>query len=128
MATIGRLLTIVVIVLAAALIISLVYGQFVNSEYSYNSNVKYSFEKSPVSYDYSCQQNDYQLLFTIKNAGNKTVTDFSASISNPLCVGALPAIASQFNSSQTLTFFAQTTSENGTLTLSGNNTYVNIMF
>jgi hypothetical protein len=97
-------------------------------ENSYNNQIQYSFVRYPVSFDYSCQTNDYQIQFIIRNVGAKSVQGLEFSITNPLCVGALPFIPNQLNSSSALNFFVQTTAPNGTMTLSGNNTYVQIKF
>jgi hypothetical protein len=128
MLSFSRVLTIAVIVLAIIALSAFAYATYLTSIYSYNSAIQYSFTKSPSSYDYSCDVNDTQIFFTIKNSGTKNIVGLSLSITNPLCVGSLPVEPSVFNASSSLNFFAQSTSVNGTLTLSGNNTYVPINF
>jgi hypothetical protein len=124
----SRILTLFVICLGIVTVGALVYTQFFSIRDSYNPEIVYSFTKSPVTYDYSCEVNEYQVQFVIKNTGPKNVDDLSVSITNPDCEGSLPVFPSAFNSSSTLNFAAQTTAENGTLTVSGNNTFVQIMF
>jgi hypothetical protein len=104
------------------------YNQLIVSRNSYNSEIQYSVSRSPVVYDYSCDEYDYQIHFVIMNSGVKNVLDFSASITNPLCVGGNPILLRTLNASSTLSFYAQSTNPNGTLTISGNNTFVQIKF
>lgn len=124
MVTVSRVLTIAVIVLGVTALFSITYSQILTNQNSYNREISVSFSKSPVTYDYSCETNDYQIYFVLKNLGTKVVTGLSISITNPLCVESTPALRTTFNDSSTLSFYAQTTTENGTLTISGNNTYV----
>jgi hypothetical protein len=121
-------LTILVIVLAAIAVSVLGYGQLLASRNSYNSEVRYSFVRSPVTYDFSCGENDYQIHFVIANTGQKTITNFSASITSPLCVGGIPILPETLNASSTISIYAQSTNANGILTISGNNTFVQVKF
>ena len=95
---------------------------------SYNSKIEVSFSKSPVVYDYSCRANDYEIYFVVSNVGPKKVVDLTFSITNPLCVGSIPALPKTLNASSTMSFYAQTTTENGILTISGNNTFMQVNF
>lgn len=128
MISLSKILTIAVIVLAIAAVASLAYIQYAAMKNSYNAKIQVSFVKSPVAYDYSCNTNDYQIYFMIDNTGSKNVADLSVSISNPLCVGAIPSLPKILNVSSTLSFYAQSSAENGTLIISGNNTFVEIKF
>ena len=124
---ISRFLTVLVIVLAVLSVSAVLYSQYFASA-SYNSSIKYAFEKSPLAYDYSCDQNDQQIYFVIKNEGPKLVSDLSFSLSNPLCKGSLPLLPKTLNASSTLDFYAQSATQNGTLTISGNNTFIMVSF
>ncbi len=128
MVTISRILTIAVIVLGVVALVSITYSQILASQNSYSREIQVSFSKSSVAYDYSCGATDYQIYFVLKNLGTKVVTGLSISITNPLCVGSIPTLPKTFNASSTLSFYAETTTENGTLTILGNNTYVVINF
>jgi hypothetical protein len=124
----SRILTIAVVVLGIVTAGAVIYSQYYAAQASYNSEITYSFAKSPESYDYSCDVEEYQIFFTIKNVGQKNVVDLSASITDPDCVGGTPDLPGSLNASSMISFFAQTTSVNGTLTFSGNNTFVAIKF
>ncbi|SRR5579875_2814225 len=125
----SRILTIAVVVLAIVAISGLAYNQYVTLRDSYNSEIKVSYFKSQPAYDYSCGSPDYQIYFTIANTGEKKVVDLSISLSNPLCVGSLPtSLPTALNASSTVSFVAQSTSANGTLTISGNNTFLQVKF
>ena len=128
MVTISRVLTVAVIVFGAAALISITYTQILASQNSYNREIHVSFSKSPAAYDYSCETNDYQIYFVLKNLGTKVITGLSISITNPLCVGSIPELPTTLTASSNMSFEAETTTENGTLTISGNNTYVLINF
>lgn len=122
------MLSIAVIVLAISAVSAIAYTQFQASRDNYNSKIQYSFIKTPVAYDYSCDENDYQIYFVIDNIGSKNVIDLSVSITNPLCEDAVPPLPASLNASSSLSFYVQSTQQNGTLTLSGNNTFVQISF
>jgi hypothetical protein len=128
MVTISRALTVAVIVVGVAALVSITYSLILAGQNSYNNDIHVSFSKSPATYDYSCGTNDYQIYFVLKNLGTKVVTGLSISITSPLCVGSVPSLPTTLDASSSLSFEAETTSENGTLTISGNNTYVLINF
>ncbi|MHB1907908.1 MAG: hypothetical protein ACYCQJ_03430 [Nitrososphaerales archaeon] len=121
-------MTVLVILLAVSSVSAVLYSQYFAASKSYNSSIKYTFEKSPLAYDYSCDQNDQQIYFMIKNVGSKLVSGLAFSLSSPLCKGALPLLPNVLNASSTLDFYAQSATQNGTLTISGNNTFVVISF
>ena len=60
---------------------------------SYNSEISYQITKLPVAYDYSCGANDTGINVILTNKGMKAVTDFTVSVSNPVCAGAVPQFA-----------------------------------
>ena len=124
----SKILTITVFVLALITVSVVSYNQFQASRNSYNSEIKYSFSRFPLAYDYSCSENDYQIHFAITNTGDKNITNFSVSVTNPLCVGGNPLLPSMLKALSTVSFYVQSTNPNGTLTLSGNNTLVQIKF
>ena len=128
MVTTSRILTVTVVVLAIVTVSALAYSQFLTNENSYNSKILVSLIKSPPVYDYSCSESDYQIYFVIRNIGLKNVVGLSISITNGLCVGAIPPLPDTLNSSSTMSFEAQTTTANGTLTIAGNNTFVQVKF
>lgn len=125
---VSKILTFAVVILALLAIIAVAYSQILVEKNSYNADIQVSVVKSPVVYDYSCDENDYQIHFVIDNIGSENVRDLSISITNPICVGAVPSLPQTLNSSSTLSFYAQSTRSNGTLTISGNNTFVQIKF
>lgn len=124
----SEILSIAVIILVAITVSVLSYNLVRASENSYNPEIKYSFSRSALIYDFSCSENDYQVHFTISNTGEKNVEQLSATVTNPLCVGGNPILPSSLNASSTLDFYVQTTTANGTLTISGNNTLVRVIF
>jgi hypothetical protein len=124
----SKVLSILVVVLAVLAVSVIAYTQILLVRNSYNSKIEVSFSKSPVAYDYSCSSNDYQISFVIKNTGSKSVVGLSVSITNPDCNGGVPSLPPILNASSTISFDAQTTTENGTLSISGNNTFVQIRF
>lgn len=128
MISLSKILSILVVVLAVAAISVVAYTQLIAIKNSYNTKIDVSFTKSPVAYDYSCGSNDYQIYFVIDNTGSKSVVGLSVSITNPDCDGGVPSLPQILNASSTISFDAQTTTENGTLIISGNNTFVQIKF
>ena len=116
------------VVLAAVAVSVVSYNQVLTSRNSYNSEIRYTFTRSPVTYDFSCDENDYQINFVITNAGEKNVMNLSASITDPLCVGGIPILPQTLNASSTISFYVQSGSANGTLLISGNNTFVQVKF
>lgn len=128
MISLSRVLTILIIVFAVTVISVASYNQVLTTRNSYSSKIEYSFARSPLTYDFSCDENDYQIHFVITNTGNKNVMNLSASITNPLCVGGIPMLPQTLKASSAISFYVQTTSANGTLSISGNNTFVQIRF
>ena len=125
---IGRLLTFLVVIMGVALVGSLIYVNFVAVQNAYDGSIKYNVSKLPPGYDYSCDEPVYELYVVISNNGSKTVSDFAVSISNPLCKGAIPPLPGLFLPSQQIKFYAFSSVQNGTLTISGNNTMIQINF
>jgi hypothetical protein len=126
---ISKILTLIVIILAIAAVSALVYSQFNTMKDSYNSKIKVTFVKSAAAFDYSCGTSDYQIYLVVDNTGAKNVVDLSVSITNPLCSGGIPGILPKsLNASSKMSFTAESSTENGTLTISGNNTLVQINF
>ena len=128
MATLSKVLTITVIALAVVAVSAVAYSQLLAARDSYNSAISVSFHKSPATYDYSCGESDYQVYFTVRTTGPKTVADLSVAVTDPLCVGAVPVLANILNASSEISFYVQSAAENGTLTISGNNTLVLVKF
>ena len=124
----SKILTIAVMVLAIITVLVVSYNLLEASKNSYNSQIESSFSRSPLVYDYSCGENDYQIHFTITNTGVKNVEHLSVTVTNPICVGGNPVVPASLNASSTLNFYVQTTNQNGTLTISGNNTLVQVKF
>lgn len=124
----SRILTIAVMILAIVTVSAVSYNLLRASDNSYNLEIKYSFSRYPLVYDYSCGENDYQLYFAISNTGEMNVENLSATVTHPLCVGGNPILAPTLNASSSVDFYVQTTNPNGTLTISGNNTLVRIRF
>ena len=117
-----------VLVLAVITVLVVGYEQFQISKRSYNSEIKYSFSRSPAVYDYSCNEYDYQMRFTFSNMGEKNVEHLSVTVTNPLCVGGNPILSTSLNASSMLGFYVQTTNPNGPLSITGNNTLVWVRF
>jgi hypothetical protein len=129
MVTLSRALTIGVIALAIIAVSILAYTQFNIITNSYSSKIRVTFVRSPETYDYSCGESDYQLYFVVDNIGSKSVADLSLSITNPLCSGGVPPnLPKILGASSTLSFEAQSSNQNGTLTITGNNTLVEVNF
>lgn len=128
MIALSKILTIAVFILAAITVSVVSYNQFQASRDSYNSEIKYSFSRFPFVYDYSCSENDYQIHFVVTNTGEKNITNFSVAVTNPLCVGGNPLLPETLKALTTVSFYVQSTSPNGSLTISGNNTLVQVKF
>lgn len=124
----SKFLTIALVILAIITVSVVSYNLIQSSKNSYNSEIKYSFSRSPLVYDFSCGENDYQIHFTITNIGEKNVEHISVTVTNPICVGGSPVVPASLNASSALDFYVQTTNPNGTLTISGNNTLVRVRF
>ncbi len=124
----GRALSLLVIIMAIVAVGSLVYAQVVVVGNAYDGSIKYTFSRLEPEYDYSCNQPVYGLYVSLWNNGSKTVSDFSVTISNPLCKGAVPPLPDILTQSQELNFYVYSSQANGTVTVSGNNTLVQIRF
>lgn len=128
MISLSKSLTILLFAFLAVTVSVISFNQFQVSKNSYNSEIEYSLSRSPVVYDYSCNENDYQIHFIITNVGEKNVANLAASVTNPLCLGGNPILAKTLNASSSFSFYVQSTNPNGTLTISGNNTSVEVRF
>jgi len=105
-----------------------IWNESNQSQMSYQHYLNYSLTKTKLSYDYSCDQQVYSLNMVLTNDGNKLVSDLSVSVSNPLCVGAIPQLPDSLAPSQQLAVDIYTTSANGTITITGNNTVLLVQF
>ncbi len=127
--SLNRILTITLAIVAIVAISLTVYIFEENVINSYNSEISYEITKLPIAYDYSCGANDTGINVVLTNKGTKVVADFSVSVSNPVCAGAVPAnLPSIFNQSSTLKFTVYSSDINGTITVTGNYTLVSISF
>ena len=124
----GRILTIILVVLIASTAVVLGIGYYQQVQAAYQSNLKYSFSRIVLQFDYSCDTNVTGLYLSLTNAGTKVVQDLNIQITNPLCVGAVPPLPSSLNASQTIKMYLYTTVPNGTITVTGNNTVLSIKF
>ncbi|MHB8568037.1 MAG: hypothetical protein ACYC7D_11750 [Nitrososphaerales archaeon] len=124
----SRSLTIIVAIFAAIALVATVYAAYVTSLNSYSTNISYTVNKLSPEYDYSCGQHIQGLYVILKNHGSKTVDDFSVSISSPLCKGAVPPLPQVLNASFAMKFYVYSTQTNGTISVSGNNTLIEIKF
>lgn len=122
----GRVLTILVVILALGFAATLIFTNL-EAQNQYGA-LTYSVSKLSPEYDYSCDEPVYGLYVILSNNGSKAIADFSVSISNPLCKGAVPPLTNVLLPSQHLGLYLYSTQENGTLTVSGNNTMVEISF
>lgn len=102
--------------------------ELIQSQMSYQSNLVYSLSKTTLDYDYSCDQQVYDLNLNLLNNGSKYVSNFEISVTNELCVGAVPPLPNVLNPHQKLSLDLYTTSLNGTITITGNNTVLLIRF
>ena len=124
----GRLLTIAVVVIVSISLTALISEQFVQNRSNYAPYMRYSLSRIPLRYDYSCNENVYGLYLVLNNSGLKVVQNISLSITNQLCVGAIPPIPDSILPGQTLKVYLYSTSENGTISISGNETELLIQF
>lgn len=124
----ANVLTILLIIVASAGVLAFVLGQIQFDNDAYQSNIEYMFSRLSPSYDYSCDENVYGLSVSLKNNGDKMVQDLQVSVTNELCVGAIPPLPSSLNQNQSIQFYVYTTQENGTLSVTGNNTNLFIRF
>ena len=125
---IGKALTVLVAIMGVALVSSLVYVNYFAMQNAYGGYIKYTFSRLPASYDYSCDEPVYGLYIAISNNGTKSVSGFSVSISSPLCKGAIPVLSNALLPLQEIRFYVYSSQENGTITVSGNNTMISINF
>ncbi len=124
----GNVLTVIVIALACVAVLIVALGQFQYDREEYQSYIKYTFTRQYLQYDYSCDQSVYGLYIVLTNSGDKTVQNLQVSVTNGLCVGAIPPLPSALNASQSIQFYVYTTVPNGTVTVTGNNTDLSIGF
>jgi len=124
----GRVLTVVLVVMTSAALVIIVLGQMELSSDEYQSNISYSLSRVALKYDYSCEENVYGLYLNLTNLGTKIVQNFQVSVTNELCVGSVPPLPSYLNPGQSLQFYLYTTSPNGTISVTGNNTNLFINF
>jgi molybdopterin biosynthesis enzyme MoaB len=126
--SLNRILTITLAIVAIIAISLTVYIVEENAVNSYSSEISYQITKLPVVFDYSCDTNDTQINVVLTNQGTKAVTDFTVSVTNPACVGAIPSLPSIFKQSSTMNFTVLSSSINGTINIAGNYTLVSINF
>ena len=125
----GKILNGLVIVFAVLAVGTLLYSQYVTTSEAYGNSIVYNFGRESRSYDYTCNEPVYGIHVALLNNGTKTVSGFSVSVTNPLCNGAVPSnLPAQFPHAQTVAFYVYSTQQNGTVTISGNNTLVQIRF
>ena len=123
-----RLLTVVLAVVMISALALIVFAQIGQEGNSYNRNVEYSISKQGGNYDYSCDEPFYSIFLRISNNGSKVLDNFSISVTNGLCKGAVPPLPGSLNPGQSLQIYLYTTEQNGTITLSGNNTLIYASF
>ena len=129
MYSLSRILTITVVIIGVIAVSLTIYIFEENALNAYGSRISYEITKLPVTYDYSCDTNSQQVEVFLTNTGTRTVSYFTVSVSNPVCVGAIPnTLPSVFNHSSTLTFMVSSMATNGTITIAGNYTLVTINF
>jgi hypothetical protein len=124
----GNLLSIILVVIACSAVAVIALGQVLQNEDAYQSNIRYSFTRLYLNYDYSCDENVYGLYVDIINGGNKMVQNLSVSVTNELCVGSIPPLANALDAGQSIKFYIYTTEPNGTVSVTGNNTDLVIRF
>lgn len=123
-----NVLTITLLLVVAGSVGLLFYNGLDQSTVSYNSSITHSIARETHNFDYSCNQEFYTLYLRVTNAGEKVVRNFSISISNELCKGAIPPIPAAFEPGQTLGLYLYTTKANGTIAISGNHTNIYVKF
>ena len=125
-------LNIILSVIATVVVISaasvFLYSYLDSSGTNYANNLKYSITASPIGFDYSCNERVYSVYLTLANAGNESVQHLSLSVTNGICEGAVPPIPSTLVPAQSLAIYLYSDVENGTVTVSGNNTFLTIKF
>ncbi|HZW58550.1 MAG TPA: hypothetical protein VFF30_19850 [Nitrososphaerales archaeon] len=128
MTSLGRILSFaaVTFAIAAALIIVLsVQEAAINS---YNGEISFSATKISPSYDYSCDEPVQGIYLVISNDGPKAVSDFSVSISSPLCTGSVPTLPKILGPQSSIKFYIYSSKTNGTVTIQGNDTLLIVKF
>ncbi|MDG6997449.1 MAG: hypothetical protein JRN52_16160 [Nitrososphaerota archaeon] len=123
-----RVLTALLVVVAIAALALVVSSQVEQARIEYNISIEYSLSKQGGNFDYSCDEPFYSVFLRVSNNGSKVVNDFTISISNGLCKGAVPPLPSSLNSGQSIQIYLYTTKQNGTITISGNNTLIYVNF
>jgi len=126
--TFSNLLTILLVASAFVAVLVFALGQIQTNNDEYQSYIKYSTSKLSLGYDYSCDQSVYGLFVNLTNSGHKTIDNFQVSVTNELCVGGVPSLPVALNSGQSIQFYVYTTEQNGTLSITGNNTNLFIRF
>ena len=124
----SNVLTIIVVVSAALTVLGFALGQIQFDNEQYQANIQYQFTRISLRYDYSCDENVFGLYVALQNTGDKIVQNLQVSVTNELCVGSIPPLPSTLDSGQSIKFYVYSTEPNGTVTVSGNNTYVYIRF
>jgi hypothetical protein len=124
----GNVLTVTLVAFACIAVFGVALGQIQISGEEYQSNISYSFTRLSLMYDYSCDQNVYGLHVFLKNNGVKSVQNLEVAITNALCVGSIPPLATSLSQGQSIQFYLYTTVPNGTITVTGNNTDLFIHF
>ena len=124
----GQLLTIAVVVIVSISLMAPISLQFVQNRSNYAPYMRYSLSRIPLRYDYSCDESVYGLYLVLNNSGLKVVQNLSLSITNQLCVGAIPPVPDSLLPGQTLKVYLYSTAQNGTITIRGNETEVLIQF
>src|SRR5579872_2938450 len=114
------ILTVILIVLASSSVFALVLGQNEFNGAEYQSNIKYSFTRISLRYDYSCDENVYGLYLNLTNTDPKSVENLSVGVTNELCVGSIPPTPSALLPDHSITLYIYTTSANGTVSITGN--------
>jgi hypothetical protein len=114
--------------MAIAALLSVIYVQSYIAGNAYGASIKYTISRDQPGYDYSCDEPVYGIYVSLSNNGTKTVSYFSVAITNPLCAGSVPPLPSDLTQFQALKFYVYSTAPNGTVTISGNNTLVEIKF
>lgn len=128
MKLLSRVLTIALVLFAIVATGAAAYSYFTSTIYSYTPSVKYSISKISPEYDYSCSQPIQGIYVILDNSGAKSIQGFAVSVSNPLCKGAVPPLPSQLGGNASLKFYVYSTETNGTITVRGNNTLLQIKF
>ncbi|MDA4111602.1 MAG: hypothetical protein OK439_03625 [Thaumarchaeota archaeon] len=124
----GHFLTIVVVALAATSLTALILGQYAQNSRDYGQSIENSFSRIALRYDYSCDENVYGFYVVLMNSGLKEVRNLSISITNPLCVGAVPILPESLPPGQSLKIYLYSTVQNGTIIFGGNDTQLAIHF